>query len=178
MGKNEKEISMNKKLRFVFASVVALLLVMTGVQANAGEVIAGVPCPAPAAPVVKATAAAVPAPVVVVAPQKETIYFDFDKSNIKTSEQAKIDKIVGLMKDPKASAIVIGYTDPIGTDQYNMGLSEKRAKSVKAALVKAGVAAEKITLQWKGETNLAKPGLKGIPANAPNRRSEVEVTVK
>ena len=177
MGKNEKEISMNKKLRFIFASVVALLLVMTGVQANAGEVIAGVPCPAPAAPVVKAAAVVTPA-VVVVAPQKETIYFDFDKSNIKTSEQAKIDKIVGLMKDPKASAVVIGYTDPIGTDKYNMGLSEKRAKSVKAALVKAGVPAEKITLQWKGETNLAKPGLKGIPANAPNRRSEVEVTVK
>jgi len=167
---------MKRIVQGIFAVLMMATLVMTGC-AGSGKIQAGGCEPIIAAP--KPVAAVPPAaPVVAATVQKEIIYFDFDKSNIRASEQPKITKVIGWMKDPKANAIVIGYTDPIGTDAYNMKLSKTRAESVKAALVKGGVPADKIKLEWKGETNLAKPGLKGIPANAPNRRSEVEVTVK
>jgi OmpA-OmpF porin, OOP family len=178
MGKTKGEFSMNKRLAVVLGLFAVVALSLTGCASSSG-VIAAVdtgcktPVVAAAKPATPAVATAAPAP------KSEIIYFDFDKSIIKSTEQPKIDKIVGWMKaDPKAAAIVIGYTDPIGTDQYNMGLSKKRAESVKASLVKAGVPADKVVLEWKGETNLAKPGLKGIGPNAPNRRAEVSVTVK
>jgi OmpA-OmpF porin, OOP family len=178
MKVREKETKTMKRIvQGVFALFMLATLVLTGCAGSGtGKVQAG-GCEPVAA--VAAKPAAVVAPVVTAATvQKEIIYFDFDKSNIRASEQPKITKVIGWMKDPKANAIVIGYTDPIGTDAYNMKLSKTRAESVKAALVKGGVPADKIKLEWKGETNLAKPGMKGIPANAPNRRSEVEVTVK
>jgi outer membrane protein OmpA-like peptidoglycan-associated protein len=166
---------MKKYMMGILMVFMVVSLALTGcagkkVQAsNAGcAPVVAAATPAKAAPVVAAPAAVV---------QKETIYFDFDKYNIKASEQPKITKIAGWMKDPKANALVIGYTDPIGTDKYNMGLSERRARSTKDALVKAGVPANKIVLEARGETNLVKIA-KGIEANAPNRRAEVEVTVK
>lgn len=176
MGKNLKgEFSMNKRLAIVFALFVVLAVSLTGCASQQALTVASGPCP------VTAVKAAAPTPTVApvaVSDKKEIIYFDFDKSNIMASEQPKIDKIAGWMKDPKANALVIGYTDPIGTDKYNMGLSEKRARSVKAALVKAGVPENKIKLEARGETNLVKVGAKGIKDNAPNRRAEVLVTVK
>lgn len=166
---------MKSIVKGIFAVLMLATFVMTGC-AGSGKIQAGGCEPVIAPPAKPVAAAAVP--VVAAAVQKEIIYFDFDKSNIRASEQPKITKVIGWMKDSKANAIVIGYTDPIGTDAYNMKLSKTRAESVKAALVKGGVPADKIKLEWKGETNLAKPGVKGIPANAPNRRAEVEVTVK
>lgn len=171
---------MKKSLMYLLICLMLASLVMTGCAsieaATSSKKIAAGGCNEPIAPP-KITAITTPPPAAATV-QKEIIYFDFDKSNIMASEQAKITKVVGWMKDPKANAIIIGYTDPIGTDAYNIGLSKRRAESVKTALVKAGVPADKIKLEWKGETNLAKPGLKGIPANAPNRRAEVEVIVK
>jgi OOP family OmpA-OmpF porin len=171
---------MKKMLNYVLVALMLSALVVSGcasIEAATSnkKVQAGGCEPVVAA---KPVAATPPAPVVAATVQKEIIYFDFDKSNIMASEQPKINKVAGWMKDPKANAIVIGYTDPIGTDKYNMGLSEKRAKSVKAALVKAGVPENKIKLEARGETNLVKAGVKDIKDNAPNRRAEVEVTVK
>jgi OOP family OmpA-OmpF porin len=168
---------MKKMLNYVLVALMLSALVVSGCAsieaATSNKKVQAGGCE----PVVAATPAA-PVLAAVAAVQKEIIYFDFDKSNIMASEQPKINKIAGWMKDPKANAIVVGYTDPIGTDKYNMGLSEKRAKSVKAALIKAGVPENKIKLEARGETNLVKAGVKGIKDNAPNRRAEVEVTVK
>ena len=166
---------MKKYMRGILMLFVIVSLALTGCASNKKVQASDLNCkPAVAAPVI---AKAAPAPVpVVVAPMKETIFFDFDKYNIKASEQPKITKIAGWMKDPKANALVIGYTDPFGTDKYNMSLSERRARSAKDALVKAGVPANKITLEARGETGLVVKDAKTIEANAPNRR--VEVTVK
>ena len=172
---------MKKVMWIMLLFVVALSFGMNGCASSSGKVAQStVGCSeAPPPVVVKAPTAAVAAAVPVIADRKEIIYFDFDKSNYIASEQAKIDKIVGWMKaDAKSKAIVIGYTDPIGTDQYNIGLSKRRAEAVKAALVKAGIPVDKISVEYKGETNLAIPGKKSIKDNAPNRRAEVTVTVK
>jgi len=65
-------------------------------------------------------------PVVVEESKKITIYFDFDKANLKVHEAMKLDKLVGIKQPVK----VLGYTCNIGTDEWNMALSWARAKAV------------------------------------------------
>jgi OmpA-OmpF porin, OOP family len=135
--------------------------VIRGVDACAIKPVAVVTPPAPVA-VVKA-------PVVMT----EIIYFDFDKINIKASEQPKIDRVANLMKaNGGAASLIVGHTDKVGTEKYNMGLSERRAKAVKAALVKAGVDEKRISIDWKGESQLTGG------ANAQDRRAVVTITIK
>lgn len=128
----------------------------------------------PAVPVVTKAA-----PVVKPAPAPIVIYFDFDKSNIKVSEQSKVDQAVKALKDdPKAIAKIEGHTDPIGTGEYNMPLGMARANSVKAALVAKGVDAKRISVVSYGETKLVKPGIKSKADNAPNRRAVVVIKIQ
>jgi outer membrane protein OmpA-like peptidoglycan-associated protein len=49
-----------------------------------------------------------------------------------------------LQKNQNRSLLVEGHTDSVGNDEYNQGLSEQRAASVKTALVKSGIAIERI----------------------------------
>lgn len=65
-----------------------------------------------------------------------TIYFDFDRYTVDAKERAKLDAIAGRVKATKV--IVAGYTDHFGTEEYNLGLSDKRAQNVRDYLVKSG----------------------------------------
>jgi peptidoglycan-associated lipoprotein len=81
------------------------------------------------------------------------ILFDFDKSNVRSTEKPKVDKLVQYMKEnPNIEIGLDGYTDPRGTPPYNMKLSERRAEAVKAALVAAGVPWNRIRMGAFGET--------------------------
>ena len=119
------------------------------------------------------TAAAAPAPRVV---DRLTIqlHFDFDKATIGPAGQAEMEKAVAFVKRyPGAKVSVAGHTDSTGTDEYNMGLSRRRATAVKDYLVKQGAAdAQRITTLGYGET-------RPIASNATpegraqNRRAEI-----
>ncbi len=77
------------------------------------------------------------------------VYFDFDKSQ-PTSVDG-INFIVNYMKNnPSASVEVLGYADAVGNKSYNNTLSAKRANAVKDILVKAGVAASKVSATGNG----------------------------
>lgn len=65
-----------------------------------------------------------------------TVYFDFDKYTVSATERAKIDAIAGRVK--ATDIIIAGYTDHFGTAEYNLGLSDRRAQSVREYLVKSG----------------------------------------
>ena len=65
-----------------------------------------------------------------------TVYFEFDKYTVSASERAKIDAIAGRVK--ATDIIIAGYTDHFGTAEYNLGLSDRRAQSVREYLVKSG----------------------------------------
>jgi peptidoglycan-associated lipoprotein len=81
------------------------------------------------------------------------ILFDFDKSNVRSSEMPKVDKLVQYMKDNPGHEIGLdGYADPRGTPPYNQKLSQRRVEAVKAALVGAGVSAGRIRTGAFGET--------------------------
>ncbi len=68
------------------------------------------------------------------------INFDFDKSAIRTADTAELQKAVDFVKKyPGFKISLEGHTDSIGTEQYNLGLSERRAVAVKEYLLKQGV---------------------------------------
>lgn len=65
-----------------------------------------------------------------------TVYFDFDRYTVDVKERAKLDGVAGRVKATKV--IIAGYTDHFGTEEYNLGLSDKRAQNVRDYLVKSG----------------------------------------
>jgi OOP family OmpA-OmpF porin len=81
------------------------------------------------------------------------VFFDFDKSDIKARFYAELDAVVKVLnKDPSLKIRIEGNTDNIGTAKYNMGLSERRASSVMAYLVKAGINTNRLSTIGYGFT--------------------------
>jgi OOP family OmpA-OmpF porin len=107
--------------------------------------------------------------------------FDFDKSNLKPAGQAKLDELVGDLRQVDISSIAVkGYTDSIGTEAYNQRLSERRADTVRSYLVEKGVNSSVVTAQGFGEADPVAPNAlpngKDNPAGrAQNRRVEITV---
>jgi len=79
------------------------------------------------------------------------VHFDFDVSIIKPEHYRFLDEVAEVFNmNPSLNAQVQGNTDNIGSEKYNMGLSLRRAKSVKAYLVNKGVAADRMTIRGFG----------------------------
>ena len=73
-------------------------------------------------------------------------------------EHGKIDEVAAFMRGASNTLIVAGFTDERGTPEYNRGLGERRAQSVREALIKAGVDASKIQTVSFGAEMPADPG--------------------
>ena len=120
------------------------------------------PCPVPPAPVAAAVPEPAPAPapayIAPPAPAPKTLVlegvnFDFDKSFIRADDFANLDQDVATLKDwGDVKVEVAGHTDSIGTDQYNMGLSQRRAEAVRNYLVSKGIAADRLSINAYGES--------------------------
>ena len=84
----------------------------------------------------------------------QNIFFDLNKSVIKKAEVAKIDEVVAILNQyPEAVVTISGYADKqTGRPKYNMTLSQNRAARVAAALKEAGIAEDRITTEFFGDT--------------------------
>jgi len=131
---------------------------------------------APAAPSTPAAPAAKPAPASVkqaIVIQADAL-FDFDKSVVRPDGKKNIDAALAKLAGVDVEMVIAtGHTDSVGTDAYNVKLSDRRAAAVKAYLVSKGIAASKITTLGKGEsqpvaTNKTKEG------RQKNRRVDIE----
>lgn len=121
-----------------------------------------------------AQAAATP-PNIVKASYSADALFDFDKSVLKPEGKAKLDDLIHKIdKITLEVIIVVGYTDSVGTDAYNMKLGTRRAESVKAYLVSKGIPAHRVYTESKGERQPIADN-KTAQGRAKNRRVEVEV---
>jgi peptidoglycan-associated lipoprotein len=95
-----------------------------------------------------------PAPVVVVDTAAITapIYFDFDKSDIRTDAAATLDrKIPWLQANPGMRIRIEGNADERGSDEYNLALGQRRAAAAKRYLVERGIDASRFDLVSYGE---------------------------
>ena len=80
--------------------------------------------------------------------------FDFNKSTVRKSDDAELQKAVAFIKKyPGYKISLEGYTDNIGSDKYNQGLSERRAAAVKAYLAAHGIDGARIQTSGHGEAN-------------------------
>ncbi|MBY0323002.1 MAG: OmpA family protein [Reyranella sp.] len=73
------------------------------------------------------------------------LYFDTDKADLKPESAPSLAEIVKLLKgEPNLKVYIVGHTDNAGGFDYNMGLSQRRAKSVVDQLVQSGIAADRL----------------------------------
>ncbi|WP_392440298.1 porin OmpA [Edwardsiella piscicida] len=141
------------------------------------EVAAPAPIPAPA-----------PAPVVETKrfTLKSDVLFNFNKYTLKAEGRQALDQLYSQLSsmDPKdGSVVVLGYTDRIGSDQYNLKLSKQRAQTVVDYLVSKGIPADKIAARGMGKADPVtgstcdnvKPRAALINCLAPDRRVVIEV---
>ena len=79
----------------------------------------------------------------------ENIFYDFDKASLRPESKEALDEMAQMLRDNPNVTIEMGaHTDRKGSDEYNVNLSNRRAKSVVDYLVGAGISPDRLT--WKG----------------------------
>ncbi|GAD18463.1 OmpA family protein [Helicobacter fennelliae] len=105
----------------------------------------------------------------------ESIYFDFDKFNIRADMQSSIDKAAEeISQAGNAKVVIEGNTDEFGTDEYNYALGTKRAIATRDALVVKGINKGNVRVVSFGES---KPicTAKTKECYQKNRRSDIKI---
>ena len=83
----------------------------------------------------------------------ENIFYDFDKATLRPESKAALDEMAQMLRDnPNVAIEMASHTDRHGRDEYNMRLSERRAKSVVDYLIAAGVHPDRLKPQGYGES--------------------------
>lgn len=130
------------------------------------------------APIAEPVAPPPPAPLPPAEPRNYLVFFDFDRADL-TAEAKNI--INEAAENAKRGGVVridlVGHADRAGTDKYNMKLSQRRADSVKAEMVRLGVPDAEIVTAAKGERDPLVPTEDGV-REPQNRRVEINYTIQ
>ena len=103
------------------------------------------------------------------------VYFDTNKSDVKGTSAATLDKLAGIFKEyPKTNILVEGHTDSAGSDEYNLKLSQQRAESVTNYLISKGISSGRFTTKWYGESQ-PRESNETAEGKAKNRRVELAI---
>lgn len=108
--------------------------------------------------------------------KENIVNFAFNSSDLTASAKTNLDKLATvLMNNPDTNINIYGFTDSKGTDEYNLGLSDRRAAAVKAYMATKGVGSSRMLTMGMGEkdpvaTNDTDAG------RAENRRVEFAIT--
>jgi len=104
-----------------------------------------------------------------------TVYFDFDKYNIREDQKARLQQNAEILKANANLVIKIeGNCDERDTEEYNLALGDKRANAVKEYFISMGVAADRLETISYGEERPVDPG-HSEDAWAKNRRAEFRI---
>lgn len=80
------------------------------------------------------------------------ILFETAKANLMPGAMLTIDKLVEFLnKYPNRNVVIEGHTDSVGSEAYNLGLSQKRADAVRTALLSKGISSQRITAKGLGK---------------------------
>ncbi|WP_221801439.1 OmpA family protein [Oceanobacter mangrovi] len=105
-------------------------------------------------------------------PVLQAVHFEFNRDVLKPTADAVLDQVANYMSaNPEVRILIVGHTDSLGTDVYNLELSWRRARSAYQYLLGVGVSPDRLLLAGKGEfspidSNDSKEG------QARNRRVE------
>jgi len=82
-------------------------------------------------------------------------HFDFDSADLKPAMQSELDAVAAKVNASKGNEMleIVGHTDSTGAEDYNQGLSERRAQSVADYLAGKGVSASQMTIKGMGESS-------------------------
>jgi outer membrane protein OmpA-like peptidoglycan-associated protein len=104
------------------------------------------------------------------------VLFTSGQADLKTAATGNLNKLVTFLNTyPNRTVVVEGYTDSVGSDDYNQGLSERRADGVKSYLVRRGVGSERLTALGKGKADPV-AGNDSADGRQQNRRVEVVIS--
>lgn len=106
----------------------------------------------------------------------KNIYFEFDSADLTDGSEEGINAVLNFLNNnPDLNILLEGHTDNVGSEEYNMVLSEKRAESVKKVLIDRGVSAERIKAKGCGSTQPLLPNKFDDELNFLNRRVTMSV---
>jgi outer membrane protein OmpA-like peptidoglycan-associated protein len=109
------------------------------------------------------------------APLELTIFFALDSNDLRPSEIKKLDQVAETIgQQPEARLILNGYTDAVGSSDYNLMIAESRASSVKLYLVAKGVDPLRITVAEKGAVDFIASN-DNEEGRSLNRRVEIQI---
>ncbi len=101
------------------------------------------------------------------------VLFTTGTATLNMGAGAQLTKLSGFLnKHPDRTAQIDGYTDSVGSDEYNQGLSQRRADSVKSYLVNQGIATERLVATGKGKSSPVGDNA-SVTGRQQNRRVEV-----
>ncbi|MHA7131999.1 OmpA family protein, partial [Algoriphagus namhaensis] len=108
----------------------------------------------------------------------DIVYYDLDKYVIREDAKEALDKLGEMMNKYSFLDLLVGsHTDSRASDEYNITLSNNRAKAVSEYLSQYGISADRVRLEWFGESELINDCGNGVPCGEPehqlNRRSEL-----
>lgn len=111
-------------------------------------------------------------------PEKETIYFEFDKWKFESagiSDEYMLHLNAYLQKNPEASLSIIGHADERGSKNYNYKLGYKRAENVRYYFENKGIPKDRITIDSRGETE---PVANNITDAGREKNRRTDITIK
>jgi outer membrane protein OmpA-like peptidoglycan-associated protein len=104
------------------------------------------------------------------------VLFSSGTANLNAGASTNLNKLAAFLnKYPERNSLIEGYTDSVGTDEFNQGLSERRADAVKTYLVRQGIASTRLTASGKGE---ASPVGDNTSATGRQQNRRVEVIIE
>jgi outer membrane protein OmpA-like peptidoglycan-associated protein/tetratricopeptide (TPR) repeat protein len=130
----------------------------------------------------KETGAEIIKPVEVKTVEITPVFFEFDRSQISDVGKLELDKLIALQKEFGNIYIELyGFADALGSESYNLSLSEKRAMEAMKYLISKGVEAKQLKAIGKGETDFIAPNTHADGSDNPegrklNRRVEFEIS--
>ena len=102
--------------------------------------------------------------------------FATGKSELKSGAAANLDRLTAFMTEyPQRTAAIEGFTDSMGSDEYNQDLSERRADAVKSYLVRQGVETSRLSSTGRGENSPVADN-ESAAGRQQNRRVEVVIS--
>lgn len=103
------------------------------------------------------------------------VLFDSGRAVLKASAMVTMDRLAAFMKDhPERTLVVEGHTDSVGSDAFNLGLSQQRADAVKTALAMRAIEGHRIKTEGFGK---ARPVASNSTADGRQRNRRVEVVI-